>query len=70
MADFLWEDSEVRRSVRPLSPICGVQLDGQRPTAIEFSRADIDMLLEVKPEIALQWLYFVRKAMAMENVDG
>lgn len=70
MANFLWECSDIRREVRPLSAICGVHLDGLRPTAIELSRSDIEKLLEVKPEIALQWLFRVRNGMAMEKSDG
>lgn len=65
MADFNFEGQIFAKyRVLPMQSLCGIHANGYRPTSIELTAKDIDVLLAERPEKLQVWLARVREAMA------
>lgn len=65
MADFNFDgDIFAQFRVQPMQSLCGILANNRRPTSIELTAKDLDVLLAERPEKLVVWLVKVREAMA------
>lgn len=65
MADFNFENQPFGAyRVKPMQALCGIHSNGYRPTSIELTAQDLDILLAERPEKLMAWLSNVRGVMA------